>query len=73
LIQPRPGTWALEHSSDFGKTYTAWQYFASSPAECSKMFGVASLSPIQADNSVICSYEFSNIHPVCHNFFVLLI
>lgn len=34
---PRPGTWILEKSIDHGKTWTPWQYFASSPAECAKV------------------------------------
>lgn len=25
---PRPGVWALERSTDNGKTYMPWQYFA---------------------------------------------
>ncbi|KAI1731321.1 laminin EGF domain-containing protein [Ditylenchus destructor] len=61
---PRPGTWILEHSIDFGKTWNAWQYFASSPAECSRLFGIASLSPITEDDSVICTSEYSSIHPM---------
>lgn len=35
---PRPGTWILEKSVDHGKTWTPWQYFASSPAECAKVY-----------------------------------
>lgn len=27
---PRPGLWALEKSSDYGKTFTPWQYFSDS-------------------------------------------
>uniref|UniRef100_A0A915EU80 Laminin subunit alpha n=1 Tax=Ditylenchus dipsaci TaxID=166011 RepID=A0A915EU80_9BILA len=61
---PRPGTWILEHSVDYGKTYQPWQYFASSPAECSRLFGIASLSPITEDDSVICTSEFSSIQPM---------
>ena len=28
---PRPAIWALERSTDNGKTYKPWQYFADSP------------------------------------------
>jgi laminin alpha 3/5 len=61
---PRPGLWTLEKSVDHGKTWTAWQHFASSPAECARVFGLSSLSPITEDNSVICTSEFSHIQPM---------
>uniref|UniRef100_A0A7E4ULG0 Laminin subunit alpha-1 n=1 Tax=Panagrellus redivivus TaxID=6233 RepID=A0A7E4ULG0_PANRE len=63
---PRPGTWILERSTDYGVTYTPWQYFAGSPAECSRRFGTASLRPIDKDDSVICTHEYSRIHPMEH-------
>lgn len=28
---PRPGIWALEKSTDYGQTFTPWQYFADTP------------------------------------------
>lgn len=34
---PRPGSWVLERSVDHGKTFTPWQYFAETPAECDRV------------------------------------
>ncbi|KAI6235067.1 Laminin alpha [Aphelenchoides besseyi] len=61
---PRPGAWILEKSVDYGQTYTPWQYFSSSPAECARLFGLQSLSPITRDDSIICTSEFSSIQPM---------
>ena len=35
---PRPGVWVLERSTDFGKTWNAWQFFADTPSDCHKFF-----------------------------------
>jgi len=35
---PRPGVWVLERSSDNGKTYKPWQYFADSPGYILKSY-----------------------------------
>ena len=59
---PRPGVWALEKSMDNGKTWTAWQYFASNDAECQKYFGIHAHRQgdrIESDDQVICATEFS--------------
>ena len=61
---PRPGVWILERSTNFGKTYTPWQYFADSREECAKFFGKASLNPIVKDDSVICETKFSKVVPL---------
>lgn len=61
---PRPGLWVLEKSADYGKTYTPWQYFSDSPADCETYFGKDSLQPITRDDSVICSTEYSKIVPL---------
>lgn len=61
---PRPGLWVLEKSADYGQTYTPWQYFSDSPADCERFFGRESLLPITKDDSVICSTEFSKIVPL---------
>lgn len=61
---PRPGLWVLEKSSDYGKTYTPWQYFSDSAADCETYFGKESLEPISRDDSVICSTEYSKIVPL---------
>ncbi|KAH7701646.1 laminin alpha [Aphelenchoides avenae] len=61
---PRPGTWILERSKDFGQTWEPWQYFATSPAECTRLYGIASLSPVTDDDSVICTSDYSAIQPM---------
>ncbi|OZC11109.1 laminin EGF-like protein [Onchocerca flexuosa] len=61
---PRPGSWILERSVDDGKTYVPWQYFAETPAECDRLFGRHTLQPILEDDTVICTHEFSGIHPM---------
>ncbi|XP_030765960.1 laminin subunit alpha [Sitophilus oryzae] len=61
---PRPGLWVLEKSADYGKTYTPWQYFSDSPADCETYFGKESLQPITRDDSVICTTEYSKIVPL---------
>ncbi|KFD61045.1 hypothetical protein M514_08444, partial [Trichuris suis] len=61
---PRPGLWVLERSTDHGKTYLPWQYFAETPAQCEEFFGPDSLQPIMDDDSVICSTEYSQIIPL---------
>lgn len=61
---PRPGLWVLEKSSDYGKTYTPWQYFSDSTSDCETYFGKESLQPISRDDSVICSTEYSKIVPL---------
>ena len=58
---PRPGVWALEKSLDSGATWTAWQYFAGSDAECQKYFGVYANLPITRDDDVICTTDFSKV------------
>ncbi|VDM96599.1 unnamed protein product [Thelazia callipaeda] len=61
---PRPGSWVLERSVDGGKIYNPWQYFAETPAECDRLFGRHTLQPIVSDDTVICTHEFSGIHPM---------
>ncbi|VDM41094.1 unnamed protein product [Toxocara canis] len=61
---PRPGSWILERSVDHGKTFTPWQYFAETPAECDRLFGRQTLQPILEDDTVICTHEYSGIHPM---------
>ncbi|KAF8358536.1 epi-1, partial [Pristionchus pacificus] len=61
---PKPGTWALERSADYGKTWKPWFYFADSDAECMRRFGVESLAPIERDDQVICRSDLSSIHPL---------
>ncbi|XP_050097931.1 laminin subunit alpha isoform X1 [Anopheles aquasalis] len=61
---PRPGLWSLEKSSDYGKTWTPWQHFSDSPADCVTFFGANSLKPLQHDDDVICTMEHSKIVPL---------
>ncbi|XP_034839290.1 laminin subunit alpha [Maniola hyperantus] len=61
---PRPGLWALEKSTDYGKTFKPWQYFSDSPQDCVRYFGRESLQPITKDDSVICNTEYSKIVPL---------
>ncbi|XP_022314761.2 laminin subunit alpha-like [Crassostrea virginica] len=61
---PRPGVWSLERSTDFGQSWKPWQYFADTPSDCMKFFGVAADRDIYADDAVICSTEFSKIVPL---------
>lgn len=61
---PRPGLWTLEKSMDYGKTWTAWQHFSDTPADCETYFGRESLKPITADDDVICTTDYSKIVPL---------
>ncbi|GFT48977.1 laminin subunit alpha [Nephila pilipes] len=61
---PRPGVWILERSTDYGETYQPWQYFADTKADCLINFGPESLTPLQADDSVICETKFSKVVPL---------
>lgn len=61
---PRPGLWSLEKSSDYGKTWKAWQHFSDTPADCETFFGRESLKPITSDDDVICTTEYSKIVPL---------
>ncbi|XP_017779043.1 PREDICTED: laminin subunit alpha isoform X2 [Nicrophorus vespilloides] len=61
---PRPGLWVLEKSVDYGKTFSPWQYFGESRADCMAHFGDKSLDPITKDDSVICTTDYSKIVPL---------
>jgi laminin, alpha 3/5 len=61
---PRPGVWALEKSVDYGKTFTAWQYFAESVDDCVKYFNVTYTKTIEREDQVICTTEYSKLIPV---------
>ncbi|XP_060537980.1 laminin subunit alpha-3 [Pantherophis guttatus] len=61
---PRPDLWVLERSIDFGRTYTPWQYFAYSKADCWERFRKEANSPLRKDNDVICTTEYSRIVPL---------
>lgn len=61
---PRPDLWVLERSTDFGETYTSWQFFASSKRDCIERFGPLTIDRISRDDSVICTTEYSRIVPL---------
>ena len=62
---PRPGVFVLERSKDDGKTWKPWQYFADTRSDCHTFFGSQGFSNhITADDSVICTSEYSNVVPL---------
>ncbi|XP_076973275.1 laminin subunit alpha-5 [Tamandua tetradactyla] len=61
---PRPDLWVLERSTDFGRTYQPWQYFASSKRDCLEQFGPQTLERITQDDTAICTTEYSRIVPL---------
>ncbi|XP_038622372.1 laminin subunit alpha-3 [Tachyglossus aculeatus] len=61
---PRPDLWVLERSTDFGRTYLPWQYFAHSESDCLEQFGKDVHTPITRDDDVICTTEYSRIVPL---------
>ncbi|KAK2110301.1 Laminin subunit alpha-5 [Saguinus oedipus] len=61
---PRPDLWVLERSMDFGRTYQAWQFFASSKRDCLERFGPQTLERITRDDMAICTTEYSRIVPL---------
>ncbi|XP_055329207.1 laminin subunit alpha-like [Paramacrobiotus metropolitanus] len=61
---PRPEVWVLERSSDYGKTFQPWQYFADPPSDCPLLFGVEPDQPINGDDDVLCTSKFSRIVPL---------
>ena len=72
---PRPGVFALERSTDYGKTWAVWQYFADTYSDCFTFFGDRFEDSITRDNSVICTTDYSHVVPleggeVCDFFFL---
>lgn len=61
---PRAGTWVLEKSTDYGKSWEAWQYFAESDSNCMSDFGKNPYEPIIDDNQVICTSKYSDVVPL---------
>ncbi|OXB81671.1 UNVERIFIED_CONTAM: hypothetical protein H355_008920 [Colinus virginianus] len=61
---PRPDLWILERSVDFGRTYTPWQYFAHSKADCLGRFGKEANVPVRRNGDIICTTEYSRIVPL---------
>ena len=61
---PRAGTWVLERSSDNGKTFQPWQYFANTDSDCYNRFGMSSLEEITRDDGVVCTSDYSGVVPL---------
>ncbi|PVD23436.1 hypothetical protein C0Q70_16705 [Pomacea canaliculata] len=61
---PRPGVWVLERSTDFGKTWQPWQYFADTPSDCYRFFNTRADEPLLRDDQVLCTTEFSKVVPL---------
>ena len=61
---PRPGVFALERSTDYGKTWDAWQYFADTYSDCATFFGEHFEDSITRDDSVICTTDYSHVVPL---------
>ncbi|CAG6021972.1 unnamed protein product [Menidia menidia] len=61
---PRPDLWVLERSTDSGRTYQPWQFFASSKRDCIERFGPRTIERISSDDDVICTTEYSRIVPL---------
>ncbi|XP_035865899.1 laminin subunit alpha-5 isoform X3 [Phyllostomus discolor] len=61
---PRPDLWVLERSTDFGRSYQPWQFFASSRRDCLERFGARTLERVSRDDDVVCSTEHSRIVPL---------
>ena len=61
---PRPGVWVLERSTDFGKTWNAWQFFADTPSDCHKFFEAEADEELYYDDQVLCTTEFSKVVPL---------
>ena len=58
---PRPALMVLEKSTDYGKTYKVWQYFAGAESDCEKRWGLVPNGPIYDDDTIICSTKFSGV------------
>ncbi|KAL8590461.1 hypothetical protein ACOMHN_011674 [Nucella lapillus] len=61
---PRPGVWVLERSTDFGKTWQAWQFFADTPSDCLKFFETTAEESLYYDDQALCTTEFSKVVPL---------
>ncbi|CAJ0584396.1 unnamed protein product, partial [Mesorhabditis spiculigera] len=61
---PKPGTWVLERSKDYGITYEPWMYFAPTEADCVRRFGAETIGPVFEDEKVMCRYDFASIQPL---------
>src|ERR1700733_6435511 len=62
---PRPEVFALERSSDHGKTWQPWQFFADTRSNCELFFGRFGYTDrIDRDDAVLCKTGYSNVVPL---------
>ncbi|CAF1272511.1 unnamed protein product [Adineta steineri] len=62
---PRPAVWSLERSTDYGKTFSTWYYFASD-VECRTVFGVQPFvnRSFTRDDDVVCETKYASRIPL---------
>ena len=62
---PRPAVWALERSTDYGKTFSTWYYFASD-VECRTLFGITPSHnrTFSRDDEVTCETKYASRIPL---------
>jgi laminin alpha 3/5 len=62
---PRPAVWSLERSTDYGKTFSTWYYFASD-VECRTVFGVQTSynRTFTRDDDVVCETKYASRIPL---------
>ncbi|CAF0941718.1 unnamed protein product [Rotaria sordida] len=62
---PRPAVWSLERSTDYGKTFSTWYYFASD-VECRAMFGIEPSynRSFTRDDDVVCETKYASRIPL---------
>ncbi|CAF1597728.1 unnamed protein product, partial [Adineta ricciae] len=62
---PRPAAWSLERSTDYGKTFSTWYYFATD-IECRTLFGVEPSynRSFVRDDDVVCETKYASRIPL---------
>jgi laminin alpha 3/5 len=62
---PRPAVWSLERSTDYGKTFSTWYYFASDQ-ECRTVFAVppSTNRSFARDDDVVCETKYASRMPL---------
>ncbi|CAF1033067.1 unnamed protein product [Didymodactylos carnosus] len=62
---PRPAVWALERSTDYGKTFKTWFYFAND-FDCRSIFGIEPVfnRSFLNDDDVVCETKFASRIPL---------